>query len=118
MSKRRQANLLSHFGFTKKSKTNDSEEQQEASSSADDAFLRATDTTAAPAGKPAACESPTTPGPGVTGIQRLEMGSTAAQKPLMAVTPPASLSRLWYFRGCFAHVNAYLIPCGHAGFWF
>ena len=94
------------------------EEQQEAGSSADDAFLRATDTTAAPAGKPAACESPPTPGPGVTGIQRLEMGSTAAQRPLMAVTPPASLSRLWYFRGCFAHVNAYLIPCGHAGFWF
>ena len=94
------------------------EEQQEAGSSAHDAFLRATDTTAAPAGKPAACESPPTPGPGVTGIQRLEMGSSAAQRPLMAVTPPASLSRLWYFRGCFAHVNAYLIPCGHAGFWF
>jgi len=55
MSKRR--NLLSHFGFTKKSKTNVSVEQQEAGSSADDAFLRPTDTTAAPAGKPAACES-------------------------------------------------------------
>ena len=65
MSKRR----LAHFEFTKKLKTNDSVEQQEASSSADDAFLRATDTTAAPAGKPAACESPPTPGPGVTGIQ-------------------------------------------------
>jgi len=65
MSKRRQA----HLGFTKKSKTNDSVEQQEASSSADDAFFRATDTTAAPAGKPATCESPPTPGPGVTGIQ-------------------------------------------------
>ena len=38
MSKRRQANLLAHFGFTKKSKTNDSEEQQEAGSLADDAF--------------------------------------------------------------------------------
>ena len=101
MSKRRQANLLAHFGFTKKSKTNNSEEQQEAGSSADHAFFRATDTTAAPAGKPSACESPPTPG-----IQRLEMGSTAAQKPLMVVTPPASLSRLWYFRGCFAHVNA------------
>ena len=50
MSKRRQANLLAHFGFTKKWKTNDSVEQQEAGSSADDAFLRATDTTAAPAG--------------------------------------------------------------------
>ena len=72
MSKRRQANLLAHFGFTKKLKTNDSVEQQEAGSSADDAFLRATDITAAPAGKPAACESPPTPGPGVTGIQRLE----------------------------------------------
>ena len=47
MSKRRQKNLLAHFGFTKKSKTNYSEEQQEAGSSADDAFLRATDTTAA-----------------------------------------------------------------------
>jgi len=88
------------------------EEQQEASSSADDAFLRATDTTAAPAGKPAACESPPTPGPGETSIQRLEMGSTAAQRPLMAVTPPASLSRLWYFRGFFTHVNAYLWPRG------
>ena len=71
MSKRRQANLLAHFGFTKKLKTNDSVEQQQASSSADDAFLRATDTTAAPAGKPAACESPPTPGPE---IQRLEAG--------------------------------------------
>jgi len=67
MSKRRQANLLAHFGFTKKSKTN----EQEASSSADDAFLRATDTTAAPAGKPAACESPPTP---ALGDQHTEAG--------------------------------------------
>ena len=77
MCKRRQANVLVYFGFTKKSKTNDSEEQQKTSSSGDDAFLRATDTTAAPAGKPVACESPPTPGPGVTGILRLDMGSTA-----------------------------------------
>jgi len=38
-----QANLLARFGFTKKS--NDSEGQQEAGTSADDAFLRTTDTT-------------------------------------------------------------------------
>ena len=49
MSKRRHANVVAHFGFTKKWKRNYSEEQQKAGSLADDAFLRATDTTAAPA---------------------------------------------------------------------
>ena len=65
-SSRQQWNLLENFGFQKKSKTNDSEEQQEASYSAD-ANLR-TDTTAAPAGT-AAGESQPTARPGVTMIQ-------------------------------------------------
>ena len=59
MSKRKQGNLLANFGFTKKSKTNDSEEQQEASSSAD-ASLGTTDTTTAALAGTAAGESPRT----------------------------------------------------------
>lgn len=61
MSKRKQGNLLANFRFTKKS--NDSEEQQEASSSADAVSYRTTDTTAAPAGT-AAGESLPIAGPG------------------------------------------------------
>ena len=67
------------------------EEQPEASSSADDAFLRATDTTAAPAGKPAACESPPTPalgdqhteaGDGVNGSSEAADGGDSLHLPL------------------------------------
>ena len=59
MSKRKQGNLLTNFGFTKKSKTNDSEEQQEACSSAD-ASLGTTDTTTTALAGIAAGESPPT----------------------------------------------------------
>ena len=63
MSKRRRQIYL-HILDLLRNRRRMTEEQQEADSSADDAFLRATDTTTAPAGKPAACESPPTPGPG------------------------------------------------------
>ena len=98
LSKRQQGNLLANFWFQKRSKTNNSEEQHEASSLAD-SNLR-TDTTAASADLRGLLPVKGSQQPGPewpwyrTSQQRLEMGLKTARRPMMTVSPPASLSLL------------------------